>query len=74
MRLWFGCSHKNTGFPITRPARVRQLGRLSDTYIVCLDCGREMPYSWSEMKVLKERRRAVNQKSLLFEPACPAYR
>jgi len=45
---------------------------LSDTYIVCLDCGREMPYSWNEMRVLKERRRAVNQESVLFEPACPA--
>ena len=74
MQLLLGCFHKNTGFPITRKANRRQLGRLSDTYIVCLDCGREMPFSWSEMRVLKERRRPVSQESGLFEPASPAYR
>ena len=72
MRLTFGCSHKNTGFPLTRPSKTRQLGRLADTYIVCLDCGHEMPYSWSEMRVIKERRRAHREESFLFDPAVPA--
>ena len=58
MGLWFGCFHKNTTFPITRPRKVREPGRLRDTYIVCLDCGFEMPYSWNEMRVYKERRKA----------------
>jgi hypothetical protein len=58
MRLWFGCSHRNTTFPITRPRKVKEPGRLADTYIVCLDCGTEMPYSWHEMRVYKERRKA----------------
>jgi len=58
MASWFGCSHKNTTFPITRPRKVKEPGRNGDTYIVCLECGHEMPYSWSEMRVLKERRKA----------------
>ena len=72
MSFWFGCSHKNTGFPITRPPKQRQVGRLADTYIVCLDCGHEMPYSWNEMRVIKERRRPDAQESVLFDPAVPA--
>ncbi|MBI3934435.1 MAG: hypothetical protein HY316_07055 [Acidobacteria bacterium] len=58
MGFWFRCSHKNTTFPITRRRKVKEAGRVADTYIVCLDCGYEMPYSWNEMRVLKERRRA----------------
>ena len=58
MGLWFRCSHKNTTFPITRPRKVKEPGRRADTYIVCLDCGFEMPYSWNEMRAYKERRKA----------------
>jgi hypothetical protein len=72
MRLWFGCYHRNLGFPITRPSKQRQLGRLADTYVVCLDCGHEMPYSWNEMRVIKERRRPDAEESTLFDPAVPA--
>ena len=62
MGLWFGCAHKNTTFPITRPRKVKEAGRVADTYIVCLDCGHEMPYSWNEMRVVKERRKVqINQ-------------
>lgn len=58
MGFLFGCSHRNTTFPITRPRKVKEPGREADTYIVCLDCGFEMPYSWNEMRVFKERRKA----------------
>ena len=58
MGFFFGCSHKNTTFPITRPRKVKEPGRVADTYIVCLDCGFEMPYRWNEMRVFKERRKA----------------
>jgi len=68
MRLWFGCSHQRTTFPISRAPKVRQLGRLSDTYIVCLDCGYEMPYSWSQMRVFKERRKSAAEEGSLFAP------
>ena len=39
----FGCRHKRTAFPITNRKQKR-------TYIVCLECGREIPFSWEEMR------------------------
>jgi len=59
MGFLLGCSHKKTSFPITRPRKAPQARRLRNTYIVCLACGEELPYSWSEMRIVKERRRAV---------------
>ena len=56
--LMFGCPHKRFSFPIT----VRGTRRRSDTaflrktYVVCLECGREFPYDWIEMKVVRESR------------------
>ncbi len=38
--LLCGCSHGNTTFPITLQA---------STYVVCLECGRHLPYDWSRM-------------------------
>ncbi len=50
--VFFGCSHRRTTFPQT-PAHRRtsvsaQPGR---TYVVCLDCGKELNYNWTEMRV-----------------------
>jgi len=28
------------------------------TYVVCLDCGKELSYDWTEMKVLSHRKAA----------------
>jgi hypothetical protein len=36
------CHHRRTTFPVTT-------GR---TYIVCLDCGKELPYDWSQMRLV----------------------
>jgi len=52
----FGCWHKNYSFPITKR---RGQGRsaaasVTGTYVVCLDCGREFPYDWEEMKVIAD--------------------
>jgi hypothetical protein len=51
----FGCWHQHYSFPIT----VRNEARRScvaagptGTYVVCLDCGREFPYDWKQMKVV----------------------
>jgi hypothetical protein len=52
MDTFFGCSHRNTGFPITPRSKLPR--RRFDTYVVCLDCGKEMPYSWEEMRVVSE--------------------
>ncbi|HLJ90440.1 MAG TPA: hypothetical protein VKZ53_26770 [Candidatus Angelobacter sp.] len=53
--MLFGCWHKHYSFPITRKAGQRRptAASLTGTYVVCLDCGREFPYDWKEMKVIE---------------------
>ena len=50
----FGCWHERYSFPITSKSTQRRsaAASLTGTYVVCLDCGREFPYDWQEMKVL----------------------
>ncbi len=50
----FGCMHSNYSFPITARAGKRRspAASITGTYIVCLDCGKEFPYDWQEMKVV----------------------
>jgi len=50
----FGCRHSRFSFPITvRPrSRRNSAASLTGTYVACLDCGREFPYDWQEMKVV----------------------
>jgi hypothetical protein len=60
----FGCWHSRYSFPVTIRGRARrpQAAALTGTYVVCLDCGREFPYDWQEMKVIAssaERREYV---------------
>lgn len=43
----FGCQHKHVTWPQKRAPH---------TYIVCLDCGKEMLYDWQQMKVTGERK------------------
>ena len=53
--LFFGCSHRNTSRPFTSRQRAGEIEsgvHVAGTYIVCLDCGKEFPYSWEEMRVL----------------------
>jgi hypothetical protein len=51
--LIFGCTHKNYTFPITnRTGRRNDAAALTGTYVVCLDCGKEFPYDWKQMKVV----------------------
>ena len=53
--LVFGCGHKRYSFPITVRGKVRRstaAASVTGTYIVCLDCGREFPYDWSQMKIV----------------------
>lgn len=55
--IW-GCKHRNTSRPFTTRNKVGAGGEqksLSETYIVCLDCGKKFPYSWEEMKVLRNK-------------------
>jgi hypothetical protein len=50
--LVFGCSHKHCSFPITVRGKLRrsEAASVTGTYVVCLDCGKEFPYDWNEMK------------------------
>ena len=51
---FFGCKHSHYSFPISvRPGSRRSSAtKLTGTYVACLDCGREFPYDWQEMKVI----------------------
>ena len=44
----FACVHRRTTFPRSRGRT--PVGTLPRTYVVCLDCGREIPYDWGRMK------------------------
>ncbi len=50
----FGCRHSNYSFPITVRSRSRRISAasLTGTYVACLDCGKEFPYDWQDMKVI----------------------
>lgn len=53
-----GCNHGNTSRPFTMRKKAGANGDqriVSETYIVCLECGKKFPYSWEEMKVLRGR-------------------
>jgi len=53
-----GCWHSRYSFPITIRANARTKARsstaavLTGMYVVCLDCGKELPYDWQQMKVI----------------------
>jgi hypothetical protein len=58
--MLFGCGHRNYSFPMTLKGMTLKGGRTaaaaaSGTYVVCLECGRELPYSWHEMRVVSGR-------------------
>jgi hypothetical protein len=48
----FGCSHQRTTFPLTpgRKNAAPSATRLN-TYVVCLDCGKEFAYDWDGMRI-----------------------
>ena len=60
--LVFGCWHQRCSFPITVHGKLRRSGApasATGTYVVCLDCGREFAYDWSEMKMLASNPRTA---------------
>lgn len=60
LSVLFGCRHPRTTFPLTPlpegKAPLRRHG--NTTYISCLDCGSEIPYSWVEMRRIRSKRGA----------------
>jgi hypothetical protein len=53
MDLFLGCWHQNRSFPIT--VREKSTGE-AETYAVCLECGKKLPYSWEQMRVVRPSR------------------
>ena len=55
--ILFGCTHPKLTFPITsRPGQRRsEAAAVTGTYVTCLDCGKELPYDWNQMKVISAR-------------------
>ena len=54
MRLLWGCRHSRTTMPITLREPGGTVNRVSSTYMVCLECGEEIPYSWLLMRPVRE--------------------
>ena len=66
----FGCWHHRYSFPITLKKGPR--GRASfatGTYVVCLDCGKEVPYDWKQMKIVRSQAARVPVASLATKEA-----
>jgi hypothetical protein len=62
--LLFGCLHSRYSFPLTVKTGQRSRAAFpTGTYVVCLDCGKEMPYDWKEMRVI-----GVGQKPAAVAP------
>ena len=51
LNVLFRCPHRRTTFPLTpaRNAGFSATNRHRATYVVCLDCGKELGYDWSRM-------------------------
>jgi hypothetical protein len=58
--MFFGCSHKHYSFPITtKPGQRRsEAATVTGTYVVCLDCGKEFPYDWKQMRFVPAQARS----------------
>ena len=67
----FGCSHKKLSFPITvrgPQRRSTQAASVTGTYVVCLDCGHEFPYDWTQMKVVQQDEENFSPTAIATEP------
>lgn len=63
MDVLFGCWHKRMSFPLSSRSTkcISPAAQTTGTYVVCLDCGKEFPYDWQQMKIVSvssEGRRA----------------
>ena len=48
----FGCTHDRTTFPLTPGRKPAGNGaHRHGMYVVCLDCGQEFRYDWTEMRM-----------------------
>jgi hypothetical protein len=68
--MLFGCWHKNYSFPITakKTNGTSRVAGAKETYVVCLDCGKEFPYDWNKMKLLSPEPQRAQVARLTVEP------
>jgi hypothetical protein len=71
METMFGCWHSHYSFPMTVRAgsRRNQAAARLGTYVVCLDCGKELAYDWQQMRVTKARTRETSRSLVTKEAA-----
>ena len=72
----FGCRHKHYGFPISEKKGSSNRSRaacVTGTYVVCLDCGREFPYDWNQMKIVPFGSEAPAMPPLTAEPVVTGF-
>ena len=50
-----GCSHSNYCFPRSLTVPLNPLATVTGTYVVCLACGKELPYDWQNMRVIRSQ-------------------
>jgi hypothetical protein len=52
----FGCWHTHYSFPQTARggSRRNRAAAVTGTYVVCLNCGKELPYDWQEMRIVTD--------------------
>jgi hypothetical protein len=60
-QVLFGCAHDKTTFPLTpikrgRIAESSNVEPANKTYVVCLDCGKELAYDWDTMRKISSSR------------------
>ena len=66
----FGCSHGHISFPITIKKGTRSRAAFpTGTYVVCLTCGKEMPYDWKQMKVVRTATKPASVAPLVTKEA-----
>jgi len=51
VNVLFGCRHRRTTFPLT-PAK-KGSSEPVETYVVCLECGKQFTYDWENMRLGK---------------------
>jgi hypothetical protein len=60
MNTWFRCKHKKTSLPVNRrrkDSHDEDGQRRANSYVVCLSCGRQIPYLFREDRVVQDRRK-----------------
>jgi hypothetical protein len=66
----FGCAHGHYSFPITvKKGRRTPAASVTGTYVVCLDCGKEMAYDWKQMKIVRSGNQHLPVASLATKEA-----